>query len=479
MKTTTYLAVIALLVAPALAVAQATKTSYFMTSAHARHYLNPALYPDRGYIGVPLSGNIHAGAATNTFTLDNFVFLQGNDPASPAKNVTFLHKDVTPEQFLAGISDHNYLSASASVDLLSMGFRGKKAFWNVHVGTRVRADVDLPRSLFELLKVGFVDQDAPSTTYDLSGIQLSARAHVEVGLGYARSFIGGRLHAGVRPKLLLGVGEMHVAAEQLKVAAGQDFWQIQSRSSLAFSAPGITPKLKGETGALDGFDFDWNGIPGYGAALDLGASLRLIDLGPAGRLTVSAAANDIGFIKWAPTSTYRASTAGTTVTIRPNDYSVGQSGEDSSIEDILDDALDAIESGLDFFTDDQESGKSRSTSLNVSLNLGLEYSLFGDRFSVGALYSREQAAGYDMNTCTLSANLRPCSWFAASASYAVLTARPSKSVGFAMHISPRVGPALFIASDCAFSKLSKEFVPVGARDLNFQVGLTFNTGGGR
>jgi hypothetical protein len=480
MKHTPIFAVVILVVAlaallvPNTANAQTTKTSYFMTTSHARHYLNPALYPDHGYIGFPLAGNIYGGLSTNTFTLENFIFQLQDGASAPVRNVTFMHKDVTAEQFLAGLSDHNYLSASASVDFLSMGFRGKKTFWNFHIGLRSRVDADIPKPLFELVKVGFADKDADSTVYNLSGISLSARTRIEIGLGYARSYLGERLHIGIRPKLILGIEDARADIEQLRVAAGEDFWKVRSRATLAISAPGTT---KEKDGAFNGFDFKIDGAPGIGGAIDLGASLRVFNLGPLGRLTVSAAANDIGFVKWNGKSTYRASTSDREIVIRPNNYTVGQEEDGASIEDVLDDAIDDFESALDFVSDNDNS--SRTTKLNVTFNLGAEYAILNDRLSVGALYSREQAAGYDMNTCTVSANLRPCSWFAASASYALLTTRPSKSVGLALHLSPRVGPSLFIASDCAISKVSKEFIPIGARDMNVQFGLTFNTGGGR
>ncbi|MDR2414618.1 MAG: DUF5723 family protein [Odoribacteraceae bacterium] len=462
--------VIIALVAPAIASAQATKASYFMTTSHARHYLNPALYPDRGYVGVPMVGNFYAGGVTNTFTLDNFLFLQGD----PVKPVTFLHKSISPETFLAGISDNNYFSSDIAIDMISIGFAGKKNFWNFHVGLRVNVNTDLPRSLFEFVKVGFADQDA-TTTYDISGVSVSARAHAEIGVGYARSFLDDRLHVGVRPKLLLGLGEARANIEQLRVSASENAWSVQSRASLVISAPGISTRPK-ENGSIKGFNFDKENLPGIGGAIDIGGSFRLFDFGDAGQLTVSAAVNDIGFIKWSAKNTINAKTAEMAVVIEPKDYSVGEDG--SSIEDVLDDALEKFQGGLDFFP--ESTAEAYSEALNARINAGVEYAVLNDKISVGALYSREQVGGNDMNTCTLSANFRPCYWLAASASYSLFTSRPAKSMGLALHLSPRVGPALFIASDCALAKVSKSyFLPVGSRDLSLQVGLTFNTGGKR
>jgi hypothetical protein len=226
-------------------------------------------------------------------------------------------------------------------------------------------------------------------------------------------------------------------------------------------------------------DFKWNGIPGYGAGVDIGASLRLLDLGALGRLTVSAAVNNIGFMNWSAENSYHARTNETSVNITPNDYSVHQGGEAaSSIEDVLDDVVDDLEHGLDFFSDPSKNGKKRSSRLDMDINLGVEYALFRDKLSVGALYSTTRGDRYNTTQYTFSVNLRPCSWFSASASYALFE-KSGDSIGLAIHLAPRVGPAIFLASDCAIAKISPQGVPLRGYNVNAQAGLAFNIGGGR
>jgi hypothetical protein len=466
----TTIAIAIALLLPAGASAQATKSSYFMATSHARNYLNPALHPENGHVGIPALNNIQAGITTNTLTLDNFIFLQDNNAATP---VTFLHKDIPAEKFLAGLAPLNHLSVNASVDLLSLGILHGRSYWNFHAGLRTRATVEIPRSLFELLKVGFTDQEALSTRYDLSGLSASVASYLEVGLGYSRSFLDGRLSVGIRPKLLLGVGDARLTVDALAVDAGTEYWKLESSASLEASAPGIEPKYNAEKKNLDGFNFNWKGIPGTGFAVDAGASFRFLDLGSAGTFTASAAVNDIGVIKWSAKNSYRARTAGTSVTIRPSDYSVHQDGDASSIEDILDDAVDDIKSGMDFFDDPAGQGKTRSTRLDVEFNAGLEYALFNNKLSAGILYSNRVGEHYNTGQCTFSLNGRPLSWFAASATYATA----GNSVGLAIHLAPRVGPALFVATDHLLARVTPQGIPINGHNLNIQVGIAFNTGG--
>ncbi|MDR1273429.1 MAG: DUF5723 family protein [Odoribacteraceae bacterium] len=473
----TIIAIISCLLMIPGASAQTTKSSYFMTSSHARHYLNPALHPENGYIGIPGVNNVFADARTNTFTLENFIFLYREDPSAPVKPMTFMHKDVPAEKFLANISRHNYVSVNADNDVFSAGFRAGRGYWTIHAGLRTRVDVDVPRGLFELLKKGFVDQDASSTRYDLSGLSASAKAYMEMGAGYSRSFLGKRLVVGLRPKVLLGVGDAKLNVEQLEVDAGTNYWNLKSRATLQVSAPGITPEYDNDFENLSGFEFEWKGIPGYGAGVDVGASFHLFDFGLLGKLTVSAAVNNIGFMTWSAKNSYQARTNETTVTITPNDYSVHQNDYTSSIEDVLDDVVDDLERGLDFFNDPANSGKKRSSRLDMDFNIGVEYAVFRNKLSLGALYSNTRGEDYSMGQCTFSLNYRPCSWFAASASYALFE-KSSNSVGLAIHLAPRVGPTLFLASDCAITKINPQGIPLRGYNMNAQVGLAFNIGGG-
>jgi hypothetical protein len=41
-----------------------------------------------------------------------------------------------------------------------------------------------------------------------------------------------------------------------------------------------------------------------------------------------------------------------------------------------------------------------------------------------------------------------------------------------------VGPALFLASDCAITKINPQGIPLRGYNMNAQVGLAFNIGGG-
>jgi hypothetical protein len=467
--------VVALFTAPAV-MAQTVKTSYFMSNAPARQHMNPAFHPETGFFGLPVLSNVYFGTNTNTLVLENFIFPY-QEPGGEKKTLTFMHEKVDAAKFLSNISRHNYITTDVTTDILSIGFNTKRAYWNIYLGTHARTDIDLPGDLFRLLKIGFQDQGASSTPYDLSGLRVGLNSYAEFSLGYSRGFLGGRLQAGIRPKLLIGLADASLKVETLDVEAGADFWQLRSRALMEVSGP-VTAKHDGNMGNFKGFNTKWNGIPGLGGGIDLGASFRVFDLGRIGILTVSAAVNDIGFFTWSAKNNYYARTTETSVRITPADYSVHQTGESSSIEDVFDDAIDDLESGLDFFPDPARAGEKRRTNLHTRFNAGVEYAVWNNRASLGILYSHEGGDTHSTGQLLLSANFRPCSWFAASASYSVLE-RGSDSMGLAIHLAPRVGPTLFVASDCALARTTPQWVPVRGYNMNVQVGIAFNTGGGR
>ncbi|MDR1415365.1 MAG: DUF5723 family protein, partial [Odoribacteraceae bacterium] len=388
--------------------AQTARGAYFMTSSHLRTFLNPALHPTNGYIGFPGAGNAFAEVRTNTLTLENFIFPYRENPSSPVKTMTFMHRDVQADKFLSNIADHNYVSASAGSDIFSLGFPAGRSYWTIHAGIRTRFSVDLPRGLFELLKRGFEDQENDEKLYDLSGLKASAVGYMEIGLGYSRALLGGRLILGVRPKLLLGAGDMQLEVDRLNVQGGTRKWELSSRATMRMS--GVTPKYDAGAKNLDDFDFKLNSLPGRGWGVDFGGAFRLFDFGAAGKLTLFAAVNNIGTITWSASRNSVAQTQETTVSISPEKYSIHQGDYTSSIEDVLDDVADLMEAGIDFFDVPALSGKKRTSSLGMDANAGMEYALLRDKISVGLLYAAQTVEGNLAGECILSANFRPTSW---------------------------------------------------------------------
>ena len=148
MKKNNILVALVLFMIPAIAGAQALKGSYFLDSSLNRHELNPAFAPRAGYFQMFGIGNLGIGAMTN---IDMPSLLYPMD----GKLATFLHPNVSMEQFDKAFPKHPHLDVDFNTTLVGFGFyTKKKSFWTFDLDMRVNLDTDLPGDLFRFLKAG-------------------------------------------------------------------------------------------------------------------------------------------------------------------------------------------------------------------------------------------------------------------------------------------------------------------------------------
>ncbi|WP_165044419.1 DUF5723 family protein [Dysgonomonas sp. ZJ709] len=454
--------------------AQSSRSSYFMKTSYARTSLNPALRPDQSYIGVPFLSNIHTEINTNTLNLSNLTFpLNG-------ELVTFMHPQVSEARALANIEDDNYITGNAALDIFSVGLFKGDSYWNFNFGLRTYADANVPKSLFELLKVGF--NETETVTHDLSKISLTQSAFAEIGLTNSRTFLNNSLTIGARAKFLLGISYADLDAKSLNITAGREFWTAKSQVILKGAGPGITTRYSQsdydpDRNNFDGFDFGSFSIPGYGLGLDIGGVYDFKD-SPVNflrSLRVSYALNDIGFISWTKKNVVQLSSQQTAVTISPNDYTIHTDGS-TSITDIFDNAVDDIKQAINLHEDATESGY--TTTLRANMIVGLEYEVWKNKMTTGFLYSTRFGKYFTTNEFTLSANYMPKSWLATSLSYSFAHSQ-FKTFGLAVHLAPSRGINFFLASDYTLIHISPQFLPTSSRALSLQLGLSVPFGGKR
>lgn len=443
---------------------QIVKTEYFMQTSYLRTYMNPAFAPDQGQIIIPVLPNIGANIQTNTINLDHLTFKRNGE------RVTFIHPSVSNQEFLSKIKNDNYLQADVNYKLFAIGLFLKEYYTNFDIGFRTHADINLPKSTFALLKVGF-DQDTNSQ-YNLKNLSATASSFIEIGASQSRQFLNKTLAIGIRAKFLLGAGYLDLDAKNLEIEAGPNSWRALSHVSLKGAAPGVKPKYD-SNGFIDGFDFDSEGIPGYGAGLDIGAVYDLGQTLPVlDGLKVSAALNDIGFISWSKNNSLALYSPTTEVIITPNDYTIGD--KSNNLSDVLKDAFDDIKNAINL----QEDGDARrgvTTSLRMNMYLGAEYELMKDKLSLGALYYARFGNYYTTNELTLSGNYQPLQWLETSLSYSVMFSS-FDTFGLGVHIKPKRGVTFMIASDYVIPHVSTQFLPTSSKGVNLQLGFSIPIG---
>ena len=455
--------------------AQFLRTSYFMEGVHYRQQLNPALTPGRGYINLPVVGAFNVSASSKSFGYQDIKDIIDNSEGSDY---------FTSDDFMKRLKDDNQLNINLNTDILSAGWYKGKNFWSFNVGLRVDMGASIPKSMFSFMRemngVDFESLDWSNFDRQIGKESLEINSYAEIGLGYARQ-INDRLTVGGKLKALLGIGNLKldvksigVNTELSGVTADTDWSNltpeqianihgtanIDVEASLESSFKGLNLR-NGEEGYIDDFDFEAGdmGIAGYGAAIDLGASYKLLD-----NLTVSAALLDLGFISWSKgsTSMAKASTDGLSFDSR-NEGDIERFANIVSSGEILN--YDMLHMEMD------ETGvKSRKTWLHSTMVFGAEYSLLNNWLVVGALSTTRFTKPKTMSELTLSANIRPKNYFNVAVSYSMLQSA-GKSVGLALKLGP-----LFVGTDYMFfgnnTKCCNAFlgisIPLNKRKVNKQ-----------
>lgn len=406
--------------------AQFLRTSYFMEGSNQRMQLNPALMPGRGYLNIPVIGSLNATVNSSSLGYRDIMDIIENSDDSDY----FMSND-----FMNRLDATNNLNVNLSTDILSAGWYKGKNFWSVNVGLRNDIGAAIPKTMFQFMnnmssrEFGDNISDYLGINETINGQKLEINSYAEVGLGFARN-ITDRLAVGGKVKMLLGIGNLKLNINQIHVetpSVGSS--GVTSKASIQVDATlENSSKLlelpENENGDyIDEIDFGSFGFAGYGGAIDLGVSYKLLD-----KLTLSASVLDLGFIKWSKSNT-----------------SIARANAEQTY-DLLDPAsqqefMNIVNSGEILNYDmlklktEEASEKSRTRGLTSTMVLGAEYALLNDWLVVGALYTGRFAKPKTLNELTFSACIRPTNAFNVAASYSVLQGA-GKTFGLALKLGP-------------------------------------------
>ena len=480
--------------------AQFLRTSYFMEGTHYRQQLNPALTPTKGYFNLPVIGAVNATVGSTSLGYQDIIDII-DDGDDFYKSTDFMNR----------LKDNNKLNVNFSTEILSAGWYKGKNFWSFNIGLRTDIGANLTKSMFTFLnEMDGIEDNWRNSAYDISNQQLNINAYTEIGLGLSRQ-INSRLTVGARVKALLGIGNMELKLNQIKMSANlptdaqitdwssDSYWSGLSPAEAAAKAQDLKTKfntyhaninvgaelkssfkgleLEEEEGKdyVTDFDFDSGklGIAGYGFGIDLGASYKIMD-----NLTVSASILDLGFISWSKSSTKIASANPEPLDIKGSTYTgmIDPANPQSSVTKALNQLQSDAENYMDLVTKGDvlnydmlqlevgDASKSRKSRLASTLVLGAEYGFFNNKLAVGVLSTTRFVQPDALTELTLSANYRPKSWFNVALSYSAI-----QSAGKSFGLGLKLGP-VFVGTDYMF--LGKN-----SNTVNGFVGVSIPLGG--
>lgn len=477
MKVLRYLLGMAALVgSTAIASAQELRTSYFHETSQFRNQMNPAFLDSTSHHVAVFLGNINV-ASTGNFGARHFIY-----DIDPARNRgydlgTFMHPDVTPDQFLGKLDGKDFRGdVYLNYNLFSVGFGAFGGHNLVELNMRSESHFDMPYELFEFMKT-------PNAREQFVIKDLGSRSnnYAEVALGHSHKIMPG-LTVGAKLKLLIGLGYADLSVNRLDVKLAQDAWTVSGEGQVRAKLGNATFEHRindlGEvvynptTGkpvinGLDTEDFKYE-IGGFGVALDLGAVYQT----PVEGLTVSAALTDLGFVSYGNTLAGRSNGTWQFQGFK-NIYVASDPGEDDAnklnkqferIGDELTEMLGLYDEGT----------QSVTRSLAATFNAGAEYKLPQyDKLRFGFLYTARLFGQYSWHQAMLSANVRPVKCFEATLSAGASSTGISAGAMISFYTK---GFNIYLAADRFMGKLGKQFVPLNSLNTSVNLGICFPIG---
>ncbi len=371
------------------------RTSYFMNGSTQRYEMNPALSPLRGYIALPVVGDLYASLESNFLRTDNFFYPNGEGNGV----VTYMHKSVSAEEFLKKLPDVNHLEIGLNDQIFGMGNYFKGGFWSFGIRLRSENNFDVPKDFFALTKT------LSQGTYNISGMGIESTNFIDVSMGYTFP-VQDVFTLGFRAKILLGLAHVNATIDQMNVEIGEESYHAEMAGEFSANIAGYDfQAIEGEV-TMDSFmshltninNFNPSNIKSVGFAVDAGIEWTFRDE----EIRLSAAINDLGFNAWNANNSFCATI---------DNVNFAFEGYDLATNEIK---FESPENIVMTPTPDVSKG---NTKLHSSIVVGLEYNFMNDLIGVGALWNSKMYDNRKWNSIGGAVTLRPTNWLTASANY--------------------------------------------------------------
>lgn len=444
--------------------AQVLRTGYFMEGYPFRHLMNPALKVESNYVSIPVLGNLYVETRGNV-GLNNFLY-----PYDDGQLTTFMNRRVDADDFLKGLKRNNRIGADLNVTLFAAGFQAWGGFNTVDISVRSSVDANLPRGLFEFMKLGMYEKQV---SYEMGGLSLASDNYVQLALGHSRQ-LGETLRVGGKLKVLLGAGSARVKVDNMVVQLAEDKWMVRAEGDMLVSVKGMQVATKSETGkvasnAPEADLVDWGswkiagaGLAGAGVAADFGVAYDWGD-----NFTVSASVLDLGFVSWRHTVCAATSNE---PWLFDGFHDIAMTDNDADGDKPLEVQLEELGQDIEKYVSFHrtETAASRIGMLGATVNLGVDYVFpLYDKLHFGLLSTMRIHGEYGWSEGRISANVFPLKWLDAGISCGFSTF--GTSVGWILNFHPR-RLNFFIGMDCLPGRITPQGIPVGKANTGISFG---------
>ena len=384
------------------AMAQASRTGFFMETYKYAHQHNAAMLEDRPYTAIPLVGNVYYNASTS-HPLNAFFYKTANKNGST--DYQFFTEKAVPEQlFYQRLGNQNVMSnAEFNLNILSFASAFGSGTSLFEVNLRSNGSCEVPNQLFHYFKNPKLQND-----YGFDQLSLQHRTYGEVALGYAHT-VDNHFTVGAKVKGLMALAYADSKVQDVQVKTGREQWSASGRA-FASVAVGNTEFQFDKKGHLQEPKNLSISPAGWGLATDLGVTYEVH--GVEG-LTLSAAVTDLGFIHYNKVQKLgnEVNRTWTIEDAKKRATNLVNNGNNPLVPNTDPSAVvkKEFEGELQDVLALNNNGTAAMTSqLRTTLNLGATYELpFVKHLNVGALYSRYFDGDFQQSQLTIGAAWHP------------------------------------------------------------------------
>lgn len=309
--------------------------------------VSPVYIPKNSFtLGLPGISGIGMGFSNGFAGGDLLQAIDGNDDESVVDTRSILNN-------LDG--DYNTLNLNTTVSILNMAFKREKGSLTFFINARENLTWQMSRGFLTILGDGIKD-----FTLNDRG---DGSAYLETGIGFTQQFLDKKLAVGVRLKYLSGIVNASIK-EDAVASLDVDNNAFILENNVRVRNDNFGNWNVNASNAVARTSYDEDNVIGFGNnsgfGFDIGATYEIIP-----DLTIEAAVNDIGSIKW-DTNVKEHFVADGNYTITADQIDLTDDGDIG--EQILDNLEDRIPTG-------EREASSYSTSLATSSYVSLSYKL--------------------------------------------------------------------------------------------------------
>ncbi len=272
-------------------IAQRNLALYNLPGVPQSQTMNVGRMPDYNFhLSLPLISNINLGASSSGFSANDIKNINFDDQGENPDG-SFFETDFS--DFINQVGPYNTLGFDFNTTILDAGFRIGKGYIGLQGTEHVQSFLGYAESLFttfdEIQGLTPEDFENGPRRYAVNGTFLNFTHHRTLGASYTHEIIPGKLSAGLRAKMAIGVGRAWTRNENFSIVGDYQQGILGLEGNVGLLLAGLPAAFD----STQGIGTYLQGTGNKGIAVDLGAQYRVTD-----KIEVFASLVNLGQIVW-------------------------------------------------------------------------------------------------------------------------------------------------------------------------------------